>query len=182
MRNHLATSLNATFANLGLIDADTHVLHVDHPDNLDPEVAKRYASIPLDDHTPLTDAAGSAEAIIIENRDVNAARYPDLAGDTEAAGLHATASVPLILDGVVCGVLGVGWDHPIDGVDHLLDQLSAIAQLTAGTVARTRTTDLQTPLIAELQHHLLPSLPDRIGLDIAVRYRAAGAGAGFGGD
>jgi serine phosphatase RsbU (regulator of sigma subunit) len=130
----------------------------------------------------LTDAIRSRETVIVEDPEAYARRYPDMVDDTRAAGLASTASIPLIAGGVVCGAIGVGWAHVMEGEDSFVGRLHAVARLTAETLARTQTSDTHAALITALQERMVPAVATGPSLDISVRYQAAGAGLGFGGD
>ncbi len=94
------------------------------------------------------------------------------------------AAVPLLRnDGSVIGVVGFGWSTPIDLEDVALRaRAETMAELCAQTLERTRTVDVRNELVLAMQHELLPGVPEVRDLDIAVRYLAATAELGFGGD
>ncbi|CAN5491587.1 hypothetical protein BH10ACT1_BH10ACT1_03910 [soil metagenome] len=179
---HLSAAFGAAFANLALVDHRSQNVLVAHQPDLDTSIADRYTSIPLAASTPLTEAIRTGRIVTLANLAETAGRYPELLADTEAAGLMSTASIPLHLDGSITGAIGIGWHHPLHLDDSLLAGLTAVGELTAETLARTRTADTQTAFIAELQASMLPAPWTGTGLDIAAVYQPAGTGLGFGGD
>ncbi len=182
LRAHLAVALGAEFANLALLDPATNVVLIAHPHDLDAEIADRYAAIPLDASTPLTEAVRTGEIVVLANPAETAERYPHLVEDTEAAGLMSTASIPLRFENAAGGAIGIGWRHSLHLDESLLARLIAVGELTEGTLARTRTSDAQVAFITELQSSMLRT-PSRLStLDIAAVYQPAGTGLGFGGD
>lgn len=182
VREHLAESLGASFANLALVQSESGDVRIDNPVGLDPSIASRFRTLPRDASSPLTDAVRSGVAILVESPAENAQRYPHLSAEADALGLLALAAVPIEADGGVCGALGIGWTRPFLHLESLRTRLSSIAALVSGAIDRAQTADTQAALIAALQSILLPELPDRPGLDLAARYQPAGSGLGFGGD
>jgi PAS domain S-box-containing protein len=182
VREQLARALGATFANLALVGEDGRTATLVHSPGLEPSIAVRYAELDLDADTPLTDAIRSGRTIVVADAAENASRYPHLVADSRGAGLVASVAVPLSVDGEVAGAIGVAWNRPLERDASFDARLHTIARLTADTLARTRTADAQAALISELQHILHPVVPDRSDLQVAVRYQAAGAALGFGGD
>ena len=179
---HVPAAVDADFVTLALRgDAERSITFV-HPPGLDPEVAERYTSMPLDVPSPLTDAVRTGEIVVVPSFEENAERYPDLVDDTLSSGLVSVAAAPLCKDDGTIGAIGFGWRHALPEDDVTEARLVVIADLTAQTLERTRAADLRAGLVDELQRHLVPDQPERPGLEIAVRYQAAGRSIGFGGD
>lgn len=179
---HVPAALDADFVTLALTNhADRSITFV-HPPSLSPDLAERYSSMPLDVRSPLTDAAREGRIVIVADDAENAERYPALIEDARAAGLVAVAAAPLCMDEGQLGAIGFGWRHELHEDDVTEARLVVIADLTAQTLERTRAADLRAGLVDELQRHLVPEQPERPGLEIAVRYQAAGRSIGFGGD
>jgi PAS domain S-box-containing protein len=178
---HLPAALNAGFANLALLEAETGWVTLIQPSSMPREVADRYRRSSLHSRTPLTDAIRERRIVVVEDVDDYRRRYPDLVADTQAAGLVSTASVPLVIGDEVVGAVGLGWTHRWE--DDTIDaRLQVVAELTSRSLERTRTADDRSLLVDELRRLLVPSHVDRPGLEIAVRYQAAGRSIGFGGD
>jgi serine phosphatase RsbU (regulator of sigma subunit)/anti-sigma regulatory factor (Ser/Thr protein kinase) len=179
---HVPAALDADFVTLALLDDAERAITFVHPTSLDPEVAERYTSMPLDVPSPLTDAVRTGEIVVVPSFEENAERYPDLIDDTRSSGLVAVAAAPLCIEDGAIGAIGFGWRRRLPEDDVTEARLVVIADLTAQTFERTRAADLRAGLIDELQRHLVPDQPERPGLEIAVRYQAAGSSIGFGGD
>jgi PAS domain S-box-containing protein len=179
---HVPAAVDADFVTLALLDeADRSITFV-HPPGLDPDLAERYSSMPLDVRSPLTDAARTGEIVVVGSYEENEARYPDLFDDAQRSGLIAVAAAPLCKDDGPIGAIGFGWRRELHEDDVTEARLVVIADLTAQTLERTRAADLRAGIVDELQRHLVPEQPERPGLEIAVRYQAAGRSIGFGGD
>lgn len=180
--SHVPAAVDADFVTLALLDqADCSITFI-HPPSLDPDLAERYTSMPLDVRSPLTDAARTGEIVIVANDAENAERYPDLIDDARKVGLVALAAAPLCKDDGPIGAIGFGWRRELHRDDVTEARLVVIADLTAQTLERSRAADARAGLVEELQRHLVPDQPEREGLEIAVRYQAAGRSIGFGGD
>jgi serine phosphatase RsbU (regulator of sigma subunit) len=99
-------------------------------------------------------------------------------------GLRSVIGVPLIRRGRVLGALLLIRTHPSRGYSK--DDLTlaeAVAARIASSLANLRLTEEQRNIATTLQASLLPGgLPDIPGVDVAVRYWAAGAGVEVGGD
>ena len=122
------------------------------------------------------------ETVVVDNPAVNVKRYPHLAADTVAAGLTATASIPLRQDGGCRGrSASAGHDRsrrtPRSGPDSARWPTSPRARWP-GRARRTPTPSSSTGSTPRWSRprHLEGSL------DVAVRYEPAGRGLGFGGD
>ena len=180
---HLPGALDATFASLASVDTELRLVTFIQPPTLPADLAERYVTSPLSAHTPLTDAIRDRRTIVIADLNECQRRYPQLLDDTLAAGLNATASVPLVADLRAMGAVGVGWSDPLDDEDDAIgSRLQVVAELTAQTLRRCHVADDRAQLIEQLRRHLLPSQLEFSGLDIAVRYQPAGDSIGFGGD
>ncbi len=178
----LPGALDAGFANLALLDADGSRVTMHHPPSLPPDMAARYSVLMVDRGIPLTDVIRNRRTVILPDEAAYRADYPELLADTRAAGLSATASVPLVADDQCLGSVGLGWMHPLETDETLGSRLDVVAELTAQTLRRTRAAEDRAALITELQRYVLPDQPRFSRLNTAVRYQAAGRSFGFGGD
>lgn len=180
--DHLGRALGAAFANLALVEPAGDAVRILNPVGLDPAVAARYRTLPLEASSPLTDAVRTGETVVVESPAANRDRYPHLSEEAAALGLEALAAVPIHADGAVFGALGVGWTRPFTDFRPRTSRLTAIGALVSGAIERARTADTHAALVTALQAIVLPELPERPGLEIAARYQPAGRGLGFGGD
>lgn len=100
------------------------------------------ASVPLQEQTPLTDAARTGEAILLGDlRDLRG-RYPHLKDAWLGVGFGATANVPLRdRTGEVIGALGVAWDRPVTFDAELRFRLATVAGIAGQTLERAALVD-----------------------------------------
>ncbi len=83
-----------------------------------------------------------------------------MVADTIAAGVQATASLPLYrLDGTLLGAMGFAWAEPTSFDRKLEAALRAVAYLCVETVERAERYDADHDLIVALQNRLLGNLP-----------------------
>ncbi|MEU8032711.1 SpoIIE family protein phosphatase [Streptomyces sp. NPDC049099] len=112
------------------------------------------------------------------------ARTSEAAALLEAAGVHSYLAVPLLARGEVLGALSLGrvrTPAPFDEDDTLL--ACELAGRAATCVDNARWYQSVRDTALTLQRRLLPELPSRLpGLEIACRYRPAGAVSEIGGD
>ncbi len=101
-----------------------------------------------------------------------------------ALGLRSAISVPLLKRGRAIGVLQfVNTEHARTYTDDDLSLARAVAGRIASTLDNRRLADAQRTIATTLQAALLPhELPHIPGLEVAVRYWAAGEGVEVGGD
>jgi PAS domain S-box-containing protein len=84
--------------------------------------------IELDDALPTQYTARTGEPVLLTTADEGVARFPALAGVTEALELRALAAVPLVVEGRLLGSFVAYWttDHPFDADElRLLEGLAA---------------------------------------------------------
>lgn len=120
---------------------------------------------------------------MLSGSDDYAAQFADLWADTEAAGITATVSLPLIRDnGTSIGALGFAWAVAPPFNISLGNALRALAELCTEIVERAETYAAEHQLIGDLHLRLLTALPGVPGLQTAARYLPAGTWAAVGGD
>jgi serine phosphatase RsbU (regulator of sigma subunit) len=132
---------------------------------------------------PVREAVVTREPVLVST----AAEWRERYGVSDAAAfapdVEAAASLPLRwADGARLGVVAVSWARPVTFDDPTRATLHLIARLAAQALQRAALHDIEHRVIADLQDRLMSDLPDVPGLDIAARYRAAGAGVEIGGD
>ena len=130
-----AAAAGASFSNMAVHgDGRTWVIH---GAALEPAAAERWAQ--LDDRlpTPLSAAIHDAVPVLLADVDAIGTQYPALVEDTLAAGLAATASVPLLTsEGVAAGAAGFGWPAPQAFDPDQLRPLDLIARMAASALER----------------------------------------------
>lgn len=177
-------ALQARYATVALVDpANPTQLLVVQPDSLPDDLVQRYSTVPLDASLPMADAVRRRTTVLLADDAEASAAYPHLTADRHRAGVVATAAIPFLrADGRVFGALAIGWDHRVDFGTEERAFLATVADLCGQALERARLTDAHTELARALQVQLLPKPPEVAGLDLAVTYRPAATGLGFGGD
>lgn len=183
LRDHGAHVLGAAVTNLRVLDRASKMLkgvvEVDVPHT----VSRRYEEIHLDDGFPLSDAARNDASIWLANLEEMAARYPNLYDDASAAGIRASASIPLHdSHGQVIAVVTVAWNAAMHFDAPLRARLATLCELAAQTLERANLYEAEHALITSMQRQLLTPLPEVGGLELAAFYEPAAAAVGMGGD
>jgi hypothetical protein len=178
-----AACVGADYSNLALVAADERSLRVYHSPFLGDALVDKYSDIPLEAPYPIAAAARTGEVILLADLAAYGERFPDLIADTVAAGVQATASLPLYRsDGELLGALGFAWSEPTPLHPKLQGALHAVARLCVETVERAERFDADHRFILELQRSLLNELPTFAGLEAYARYLSAGSDSSIGGD
>lgn len=178
-----AACVGADYSNLALLNREGDSLRLYHSPFLDPELAAQYTDVPLDAPYPIAVAAREGRMVLLPDLGSYAQQFPELIEDTVAAGVQATASLPIYrFNGTVLGAIGFAWSEPT-GFDRKLEAaLRAVGHLCVETVERAERYDADHDLIVALHDRLLPSLPALAGLRVAARYDTSDAHAAVGGD
>ncbi len=176
-----APASGAVFANLATFDQQRRRVQVVHGDSLDPAIAERWVEFGIEEATPLCQAIQSGLPVMLPSLEAIGANYPLLLDDTIAAGLAATASIPLgSRAGVMMGAIGLAWREPQGFGLRQMSRLTLISQLAAEALERT-TLSPPVRLIASdraearvLQEAFLPAgLPSTDHLEVAAAYLPA---------
>jgi len=180
---HAAACVGADYSNVALLNATGESLRIFHGSPLDQEIADRYTEVAVDAPYPITAAARLGSSVVLPDLEAYQEHFPDIIGDTIAAGIGATASLPLQrIDGTPLGAIGFGWAHPPTFDPKLRSALEAAALLCSQTLERAERYDDEHQIIVELQRRILDDLPQCDGFDIAARYLPAGGSTPVGGD
>jgi serine phosphatase RsbU (regulator of sigma subunit) len=132
---------------------------------------------------PIAVAARSGKPVLLPDLEAYGDRYPDIVDDTIAAGIAATASLPLQrADGSPVGAIGFAWTDPPLFDLKLENALRAVAELCTETVERAEQYEAEHELIVALQRRLLDDIPALDGVSTSARYLPAGRSASIGGD
>jgi serine phosphatase RsbU (regulator of sigma subunit) len=178
-----AACVGAEYSNLAVLNAAQDALRLFHGPFLTPDLVDRYTDVPLDAPYPIAVAARRGEVILLPDLDSYREQYPEILSDTVAAGVQATASLPLYrADGTVLGAIGFAWTEPIAFDRKLEAALRAVAHLCVETVERAERYDAEHELIIELQARLLGDLPALAGIETFARYLPANREPAVGGD
>jgi hypothetical protein len=177
--------LGADVADIGLIANGEDLTMLGRRDRggLDPELMRRYATVPLSAHLPTTQAVRDGRLVLVPDLPAYQAGDPALAGDVAEAGLASAAAAPLKdADGTSMGVLALAWRSAVTFDAASVSVLTTLSELCGQTLQRALTADRRHALIVALQERLLPTPPTVAGLEILARYRPAAEAVGMGGD
>ena len=178
-----AACVGAEYSNLALLDADGSSLRLFHSPFLDSELEARYTDVPLHAAYPIAAAAREGRVVLLPDLASYAEEFFGIMADTTAAGIQATASLPLYrFDGTLLGAIGFAWAEPMVFSPKLEAALRAVAHLCVETVERAERYDADHELIVALQDRLLPSLPLLAGVQASARYLTSATEATVGGD
>ncbi|HKG92625.1 MAG TPA: GAF domain-containing protein [Gemmatimonadaceae bacterium] len=110
-------ALGAAAGLVALLTPDGAALEVVHATGYRVDVVARAPRVSRDARVPIADAVRAGEPVVVASPAELAARYPDLAA--APAQFAASASVPLVAEGRVLGVMGLGFagDLAALGVD-----------------------------------------------------------------
>ena len=175
--------IGADYSNVALLNAAGQSLRLFHGTFLEPELADRYTDVPLSAPFPIAAAARSGRAVLLPDLDAYRVQFPEILADTIAAGVKATASLPLHReDDTLLGAIGFAWSASTSFDVKLESALHAVAQLCTATIERAERYDAEHQLIVELQRSLVGALPAIDGLETSARYLPASRTASVGGD
>ena len=178
-----AACVGADYSNMASLDDRGQFLRLFHGTFLAPEIADRYTDVPLSAPFPISDAARSGTAVLLPDLDAYREQFPEILADTVAAGLQASASLPLFReDGTLVGVIGFAWTIPTTFTAKLQSALHAVAELCTATIERAERYDADHQFIVDLSASLLGSLPVMAGLETSARYLPASNTVSVGGD
>lgn len=178
-----AACVGAEYSNLALLNPERSSLRLFHSPFLDPELEAKYTDVPLDAAYPIAAAAREGRVVLLPDLASYEKEFAGLRADTTAAGIQATASLPLYrFNGTLVGAIGFAWGDPMAFSPKLEAALRAVAHLCVETVERAERYDADHELIVALRDRLLPSLPVLAGVQASARYLTSGAEATVGGD
>ena len=124
-----AACVGADYANLALLNPETRSLRLFHDTFLDADIADRYTDVPLDAPYPIAAAARAGRVVLLPDLESYRDQFPEIVPDTVAAGVQATASLPLYrADRTLLGAIGFAWVEPTPFDRKLEAALRAVAQ------------------------------------------------------
>jgi serine phosphatase RsbU (regulator of sigma subunit) len=178
-----AACVGADYSNIALLDPTRTSLRLFHGSFLEPAMADRYTDVAIDAPFPIAVAIRSGNSVFLPDLESYREHFPEILPDTVAAGIRATASLPLYrLDGSPLGAIGFAWADPQTFDVKLRSALEAVALLCTETVEQAQRYDEEHQIIVALQRRMLDDLPQTAGIEIAARYLPAGRSTLVGGD
>ena len=136
----------------------------------------------MDAPFPIAAAARSGKTILVPDLHAYEVEFPEILLDTVAAGVQATASIPLHrADGTLVGVIGFAWTEPTSFDARLESALKAIADLCTATIERAERY-ARNITHRGVASRLLGDLPALPGIADVGRYLPASRRIRFGGD
>jgi serine phosphatase RsbU (regulator of sigma subunit) len=178
-----AACVGADYSNIALLDMAGTSLRLFHGSFLEPAMADRYTDVPIAAPFPIAVAVRSGTPVFLPDLESYRERFPEILPDTVAAGVGATASLPLYrVDGSPLGAIGFAWTDPQPFDVKLTSALEAVALLCTETVEQAQRYDEEHQIIVALQRRMLDDLPQTAGTEIAARYLPAGRSTLVGGD
>jgi hypothetical protein len=178
-----AACVGADYANLALLNDAGTSLRLFHHSSLQSDIADRYTDVAIDAGYPISAAVRESRVVLLTDIEAYRAQFPDIVEDTIAAGIQATASLPLYRsDGSVLGGIGFGWTDVTTFHPKLEAALQAVAVLCVETVERAERYDADHELVVTMQRRLLGELPSLTGIETSARYLPATTNLAVGGD
>jgi GAF domain-containing protein len=108
-----AACVGADYANLALLDGARTSLRLFHDSFLDQDIADRYTDVAVDATYPIAAAVREQRVVLLSDIESYRLQFPSIVADTIAAGVRASASLPLYRsDGTVLGALAFAWTDP----------------------------------------------------------------------
>ena len=137
-----AECVGAAYSNLALLNRAGNSMRLYHGPLLDPSLVDRYTVVGVDAPFPIAAAVRDARPVLLPDLDAYRQKYPGIVADTVAAGVGATASIPLRnADGAVIGALGFAWPGSTAFDAKLSQALLAVAALCAESIERAERYD-----------------------------------------
>jgi GAF domain-containing protein len=175
-----AAAAAASFSNMALLDNLTSRVRLVHHPVMHESIAARWSEFELSEPTPLCEAMLTGRPVLLESIEEVSRAFPNMAADTAAADLSATASLPLSsASGVVLGAAGFGWpDTQEFGADQVR-RLDLIANLAAQALERALLYEAERAASVRreradaqlIQDAFLPrAMPANSGLEVAAVY------------
>ena len=178
-----AACVGADYSNLAVVDVGMDSLRLYHHPFLTPEMRGRYTEVPMNSPVPIAVAANERRLVLLPNLESYREDFPDILDDTRAAGILATASLPLYRrNGTLLGAIGFAWTSPPIFDGKLEAALRAVANLCVETVERAYRYDEDHELLTALHASLIGELPVLPGVRVATKYLPATSAMSVGGD
>ncbi|MFE9257959.1 SpoIIE family protein phosphatase [Streptomyces sp. NPDC006879] len=137
----------------------------------------------IEDGFPMSEAVRTMQPVFLRTRDDFQYRYPRLWPYIEPLSVCSGVYLPLIAQGRPIGALGLLYSRDAEFSREERNLLLALGSGIAQSLKRAMLYEQEHDLAEGLQRAMLPrAVPEVPGVQIAVRYRAAGLGRDIGGD
>jgi signal transduction histidine kinase len=143
-------ALDGLAGTIMLLDAAGAVLEMVSAVNYPPVVEERWHRIPMNVRVQGTEAVLTGRPVWLRSREEAVARYPVLSG-TPTTEFDAFAAIPLIVDDVPIGVMGLSFATPREFSSEDQTFTVLLAQLGAQALARARLYDAERAARAEAE-------------------------------
>jgi PAS domain S-box-containing protein len=136
-------ALGATSVIIAIVSEDGEWLEIVDVGAIPGEVLEPWKRFPLTSGVPLAESVVGQRSIFLQNRATWLSHYPSMQDDLEKTGHHATMVLPLVVNDVPIGVMGIAFDTPqrFDGERRSLGLM--ISQLCAQALDRSRLLDAE---------------------------------------
>jgi PAS domain S-box-containing protein len=115
----LGPTVDAVFGNIAIASPTGDSLQLFQPSDMDPDLAGRWMSVPLDETTPLGTAVLTGRAVHVADDAAIAERFPIGVEDARRIGVQSIAAHPVtVADGRVRAAIGLAWTVPTDALDQ----------------------------------------------------------------
>ncbi len=172
--------LGSEVLTLAVRDPDDAGLIAHHGSGVADHVAGRWTSLPVDRSTVIGAAYTTGEVVSVDIDQI-ARSFPAVVEDARRLGLLCYRAVPLVAEGEIEGVLGIGFDtrHPPATSGSATD----LSDLVAAVLHRVRRAQSTRALVSSFQQVALPTRPwAPLGWDVDTCYVPSRRGLTVGGD
>lgn len=119
-------------------------------DGYSPEVLATWHRFPLDARMPLAEAVRHRRLVVGANREAIRDTWPELSADM-APDRQAIVALPMVVDGVVRGAIGLSFDHELALRPEDEDFLMAVATQCGSSFRRVRLHESETAALASAE-------------------------------
>jgi K+-sensing histidine kinase KdpD len=131
-------ALEAKYGALVLLDESQTQLQIVNRVGYDQPEINNWQHFSLSLHTPHTEAVRTGKPVLVESSKEFATRYPHLIEASEALGIQALASVPLLVGDQAVGAIGISFQEPHSFNEDKVNFMLILAQQCALALERAR--------------------------------------------
>ena len=148
---HATAVLGAKGIVIARTTPDGRSLEIMRAGDMPDDARDAWRRFPADAPVPLAEVTRTGEAVFLESRADWGARYPAMVPLLEAAGHHANAVLPLVVQGRVLGAMGAAFDAPRTFNDADRAVALTVAQQCAQALERARLFEAERVARAEAE-------------------------------